>query len=225
MTFDEDAFVWTRQLEEEEQQEENKMGFKARQKGNGDYQPIPVGVHRGVASLMVDLGMQGGGKFDPAFKVAIGFQLVDVLNDKGEPREITQTYTNSMNKKANLRKLIETWFGKQFPTEESAENFDLQQLLGRPALVNVVHTERSGKTYANISAVMSLPAGTEKPELKGGTLFYSDTLDQSERSAAFAKLPEWLRKKVDEQLVPDKKVAAAAGVDVEAVTADEDIPF
>lgn len=196
------------------------MSFKAKQQSAGDFKPVEVGVHRAVCSTLVDLGMQGGGQYAPAYKIALGFQLPDQLNDKGEPMTITQTFTASMHKKANLRKLIETWFGKAFPTEDVAKEFDLQALLGRVALINVVHVERQGKVYANISAVMGLTAGMEKPVLAGQPLFYSEDLPQADRSRAYAALPEWLRKKVDEQLRPGTPQGAST-TDV----ADDDIPF
>lgn len=220
-----DGAAWHQQqlLEGQLQQEEenkNNMSFKARQQSNGDFKPIDVGVHRAVSYLMIDLGLQGGGKFEPAYKLALGFQLPDNLSDKGDPLTIVQTYTCSMNKKANLRKLIESWFGKAFPTEEAANEFDLKNLLGRPAFVNVTHTERGGKVYANISTITSIPASVEKPVLRGEPIFYSESMDPAERSKAYARLPEWLRKKVDDQLRPPT-AAAEAGSTVE----DDDIPF
>jgi hypothetical protein len=220
---DDDGAVWHQQqlLDEQlqlEEERENKMSFKARQISNGDFKPIDVGVHRAVSYLMIDLGLQGGGKFEPAYKLALGFQLPDNLSDKGDPLTIVQTYTCSMNKKANLRKLIESWFGKAFPTEEAANEFDLQNLLGRPAFVNVTHTERGGRVYANISTVTGIPASVEKPALKGEAIFYSESMDPPERSKAYAQIPEWLRKKVDEQLRPGTEKAAAPDT-------DDDVPF
>lgn len=195
--------------------------MKARQQNTGDFKPVEVGVHRAVAYLLVDLGLQGGGQYEPAYKLALGFQLPDQLNDKGEPMTIVQTYTSSMNKKANLRKLIESWFGKSFPSEEAANEFDLKNLLGRAAFVNVVHAERGGKIYANISTVTGLPASVEKPALKGEPIYFDSDMDPSERSRAYGRLPEWLRKKLDDQLQPKAAAAAATKTDV----ADDDIPF
>jgi hypothetical protein len=202
-----------------------KMGFRLKQQSNGNFKVIPQGAHPGVMSMFVDLGLQPGGNYEPAYKMIMGFQLTgpDVTTDKGEPMVITAKYTQSMHKKSNLRPLIENWFGKSFPSEEAARDFDPTVLLGRAGLVNVKHKERNGKTYPEIASIGSLPAGLPKPELKGEVLYYSDDLPLDARNAAYARLPEWIKKLVDNQLrvKPEGEKAAAEA----AVEGDDDIPF
>lgn len=206
--------------------------MKPRQQAGGDFKPVPVGAHIGVCTGLVDVGLQGGGQFEPAYKVVISWSLPGQLTDAGKPMTISQTYTNSMNKKANLRKLIESWFGKPLPTEEAANNFELKALLGRTCLVNVVHKESGGKTYANVNGVMPIPAGIPKPEAPKDFLYYSPTdegLSAEEISRAYAALPEWLRKKVDSQLPPNRAEGMAAEVAEQAAAQgsdqEENIPF
>ena len=207
--------------------------MRPRQQASGDFKPVPVGAHIAVCTGLVDIGYQGGGQFEPAFKVVISWQLPNQLSDSGKPLTISQTYTNSMNKKANLRKLIESWFGKALPSEEAANNFELKALLGRACMVNVVHKESNGKTFANVNTVMPIPAGIPKPEAPKDFLYYSPTDDgasEEEISRAYAALPEWLRKKVDAQLPPNQAEGVAAEVGAEAAAAanqpeDGDIPF
>ena len=70
---------------------------------------------------------------------------------------IGRTFTASMSEKANLRKLIESWFGKKFPNDEAAADFDCTKLLGYKCLLNVTHTEKGQKTYANVANATPIP--------------------------------------------------------------------
>ena len=202
--------------------------MKPRQIAGGDFKPVPVGAHVAVCSGLTDIGLQGGGQFDPAYKVVVTWQLPNQVTDKGNPMSISQTYTNSMNKKANLRKVIEAWFGKAFPTEELAANFDLKALLGKSCMINVVHKESQGKTFANVNGVMPLPAGLPKPAVPSELSYYSPTdegVSEDSISRAYAALPEWLRKKVDAQLPPPSTVDEEVEQEAAASAVDADIPF
>ena len=59
---------------------------------------------------------------------------------KGEmkPRAISETYTNSLGEKANLRKMLENWRGRAF-TQEEMDGFDLRNVLGKACMISVVH--------------------------------------------------------------------------------------
>ena len=46
-----------------------------------------------------------------------------------KPRAISETYTNSLGEKANLRKMLENWRGRAF-TQEEMDGFDLRNVLG-----------------------------------------------------------------------------------------------
>lgn len=197
------------------------MGFKAPPSG-GDYKPLAAGVYAGVCALLVDVGVQkqNNPKFKDTNKIVLGFELPDAPErDDGKPTMIYKTLTLSMNKKGNLRKLIESWFGKQFPSDEAANDFDLDKLLGKAALVNVTNDERGGKVYANIGGLTPLMAGMAAPKAKGATLFYSDKAP--EMSGSLGDAPEWIQKLHAEQIRPETPVAAA----LEGADGGDDIPF
>lgn len=198
--------------------------MKARQQSEGSFTPLPIGVHTSVLLALVDLGMQPGGQYAPAYKTAFIWQTPDQTAESGEPMTITKVFTSSMHKKSNLRKTIESWFGKAFPSEEAAKDFKLETLLGRPCLLNVTHDQKGDKTYANVASVIPLPASMPKPTLKGETFFYDEELPPAERSAAYQRVPEWLRKKIDEQLRP-QKASSDAGTGNREAGSDDDIPF
>lgn len=184
---------------------------------------VAPGVHPVVCTSIVDLGLQA--PFNPAhktvYKVAISFQFPTEIKENGEPHVLSLILTNSMHAKANLRKTIEGWFGKAFPSDDAAENFDLRGILGKAGYANVTHADRGEKTYANISSLIPLPKGMPAPEFTGELFYYSEEpgeMTPTERSNAYAALPEWLRNKVDNQV----RAEEPAGNDDRY---DDEVPF
>ena len=64
------------------------------------------------------------------------------------PLTVSRTFTVSLHEKANLRKFLSAWRGRDFTTEE-AKAFDVSKLLGAYCMVNVTESETNGKTYSN----------------------------------------------------------------------------
>lgn len=195
--------------------------------GNGDFKPTPAGNHVGICSMVVDLGKQRdqsqmyGEKIK--HKVYISWELPHETitwtdregNEKSGPMRIGKTYTLSLHENANLRHDLESWRGRPF-TEEERKGFDISKLAGAPAMVNVTHEEKNGKTYANVTAVTPLPKGMEKPTLNDNFLIY----DEDENRFNYEQLPEWLQKKVDAQIKDEARQPAMADDDL-----NDDIPF
>lgn len=145
------------------------MSLTSKEKG-GSFTPAPAGTHRARCCHVIDIGTQNGswqGKPIQREEVIIRWELCDepVETDEGvRPMIISQRYTNSLNPKANLRHVLESWRGKPFNADE-LKGFDLRKILGTACLLNVVHkpSKDGTKTYANVSAVTPLPKGMEKP--------------------------------------------------------------
>lgn len=207
------------------------MKFPA--KATSDFAIVPAGNHIAICNAVVDLGMQpGSGMYpEPKRQVYIRFELpterVKYTKDGAEiegPMSVGRSLTASMSEKANLRKLIESWFGKKFPSDDAAADFDMANLLGRRCLLNVTHTEKGGKTYANIANATPIPKGMVADQQQHNkSLFYS--LDDPD-AQVFKQLPEWLQKKIHERLndepekEPETAVAGGGYNDL-----DDDIPF
>lgn len=196
---------------------------------NGSFEPVPSGSHIGVLTTLADIGIQPqlNTQYRPVPKLILTWSLPAVLTNSGKPMSISQTFTNSLHKKSSLRSLIENWFGKVLP-DDKVKTFDLKLLLGRPCMVNITHTEKGDRTYANVRGVMPMPAGVPKPAVPNDmTYFWPNDTDESPDSIsrAYSALPEWIRKKIDQQLQPEKPEGVAAEVIAEAATAEEDIPF
>lgn len=210
------------------------MKFPA--KANANFEAVPAGNHIAICNAIIDLGMQpGSGMYpDPKPQVYLRFELpterIKYTKDGKElegPMSIGRTLTASMSEKANLRKLIESWFGKRFPTDDAAADFDLQNLLGRKCLLNVTHTEKGGKVYANITNATPIPKGmTADYAQHNPSLYFS--LDDPD-TQTFQALPEWLRTKIEERIVQQPKKHTEDAYSEYASTADgdfdDDIPF
>ena len=83
------------------------------------------------------------------------FKLVfEVDQDKEEGGRFcvwSHNFTPSLNEKANFRKFLRAWFGRDLMESEMAE-FDTETLIGKPAQLVVVHEHKDGQVYANIAA-------------------------------------------------------------------------
>lgn len=194
--------------------------------GGGDFSPTPQGTHLAICNMVVDLGKQPieyQGQQSTKHQVYLRWELPHERMDwkdkdgteRNGPRVIGKTYTLSLSEKANLRKDLEAWRGRAFTAEE-LKGFDISKLLGVPCMVTVVHSEKGGKTYANVSGVTGVPKGMAKPDgCECGILIYDDdNLDQ------YDALPEWLQKKVDAQVKSQPKSPVLADGEL-----DDDIPF
>jgi hypothetical protein len=205
------------------------MKFPA--KASKDFATVPAGNHVAICNAVVDLGLQpGSGMYpDPKHQVYLRFELPTervTYEKNGEhkegPMSIGRSLTASMSEKANLRKLIESWFGKRFVSDEAAADFDLKLLLGRKCLLNVTHTEKGDKVYANIANAAPIPKGmtADYPQHNSSLYFSLDEPDQ----AVFDALPEWLQKKISERI--ETEVAPPAnGIHKPPPEFDDDIPF
>jgi len=80
---------------------------------------------------------------------------VDEKREDGKPFCVwSRPYTPSLNEKANLRKDLKKWMGRDLNAQELQE-FDTETLLGKPAFLIVTHTEgNNGETYSNIDAIL-----------------------------------------------------------------------
>lgn len=204
------------------------MKFPA--KASKDFATVPAGNHVAICNAVIDLGLQpGSGMYpEPKRQVYLRFELpterVKYERDGKEvegPMSIGRTLTASMSQKANLRKLIESWFAKAFPTDDAAADFDLENLLGRKCLLNVTHTEKGEKVYANVSNATPIPKGMPVDYAQHNqSLFYS--LDEPDEKV-YQALPEWLRKKIDGRL--EEEVVETSPRENAREEFGDDIPF
>jgi len=144
------------------------MGLTAKPPSSESLPPIPPGTYQGVCYMVIDEGTQPN-KFGGTDKqmVRIGYELPEIRMDSGQPRGCWVEYTNSMHEDSNLRKLLESWSGRELTYAETNEGaFDMKKLLGVNALIQILQrtSKRTGKPYSYINNVQRLPKGMEKLE-------------------------------------------------------------
>lgn len=130
-------------------------------------------------------------------KIMITHELCNLPMEDGSPFAISGWYTLSMHKKANLRKMLESWFGKKINDKE-ASSFDLLTILNKPAFINIVHvpSKTSDAIYANIGAIMPLPEGITIPKAQNKIYSFVFDNDKSFDKDNFNKLSEKLRERI-----------------------------
>lgn len=193
------------------------------------FPPLEAGTYLARAYGLIDLGMQHSDTYDKdQHKILIMWELPTetVETENGtDTRVLSKQYTCSLSENANLRKDLEAWRGRKF-TEEELRGFDLRKILGVPCQLSVVPTERNGKTYTNIGAVVGLPRGTTIPDQVHGKLIFD--LDEEGAYQAMEILPEWIQQRIKEsetfKALVRNAMPEVTPDDFEDLTSD-DIPF
>lgn len=204
------------------------MGIIASDKGGTDFKPVPAGTHVGICVMVIDQGIQPGGKFKPTRKVYLRWELPNERtewkdrdgNVHSGPMIIGKQYTLSLSEKANLRADLESWRGRSF-TEQELKGFDVINVLGKACMIGVTHNTVGTKTYANVSAVMGLPKGTTVPAAHNKPVSYSP---DEHNQAVYDALPDWLKESISNRKRDD--VAPTVGNSGQSnEDFDDDIPF
>jgi len=196
-----------------------------------------AGATVGVLYSLVDLGHQETNfdnqkKWTP--KVRLTFELPDqtdefevVENGKttkvSKPMVVSIEQTRSLGEKASLRKLLEQWRGQTFTSKE-LQAFSLKNLLGKPAMLTLIHkTSQQGRQYCAIAGASKLPKGMKAPATTTNDQLYYE-IEQGE-AGQFNDMPDWLQEKIR----ASKEFATAAGkstaIKVEVDADGNTLPF
>ena len=213
------------------------MGFIAKDTGgDGNFKRIPPGVYVGRCYSLIDLGTQTEtGKFGvtSAHKIRIQWELfgdddegnpltIDV-DGKEMPLTISKKYTVSLHEKANLRKELAAWRGKDF-TEDEAKAFDISKLVGHYCMINIVHSDTNGKIYANVAGISPLPSAlkNQKPApVHDNFMFDLDDPDMELFATFYDKLQETIKASPEWAASRGREMATPGGFP----EADDPIPF
>jgi len=178
-----------------------------------------AGATVGVLYSIVDMGhlktnFDNKEKWTP--KVRFTFELPDqtdeyevVENGKTtkvqKPMVVSIEQTRSLGEKASLRKLLEQWRGQTFTSKE-LQAFSLKNLLGKPAMLTLIHkTSQQGRQYCAIAGASKLPKGMKAPASTiNDTIYYE--IEEGE-GGQFPDMPDWLQEKIR----ASKEFATAAG--------------
>jgi hypothetical protein len=147
------------------------MPIIAKAGGESNFEPAPAGTWAAVCVDVIDLGQQPveyKGQEKLQHKVRIAWQLTEDagLTEDHQPMLAMRRYTLSLDERAALRKDLETWRGRKFTAQE-LNGWDIEAVIGVPCLLSISHTQRDGKTFANVDAVLRLPNGMPAPAPTG----------------------------------------------------------
>lgn len=163
------------------QQQSQEQQMKWQESGGKEFAQAPEGTTIARCIKVIDIGTQKDeyeGKINIRRQCIITWELPNVLmpdgDHAGEPFVISKFYTASLSEKANLRKDLQLWRGKAF-TPDELKGFDSKNILGKPCMLNVTHTEK-GK--ARVGAVMACPKGVEIPAQINKTVYLSLERDE-----------------------------------------------
>jgi hypothetical protein len=167
-----------------------------------------AGATVGILYSLVDLGHQktnwdGQEKWTP--KVRLSFELPDQTDEFeveengkrtkiSKPMIVSIEQTRSLGEKASLRKLLEQWRGQTFTASE-LKAFSLKNLLGKPAMLTLIHkTSQQGRQYCAIAGASKLPKGLKAPDTTANDQIYYE-IEQKD-GGQFNDMPEWLQEKI-----------------------------
>jgi hypothetical protein len=199
------------------------MAFTAKEKS--DYKPILEGTHRAVSSALVDIGLQDAfGAVKPQLMIRFEFPDLRVKRaDNGvqtdEPMVKWQFYTNSLNKKANLRRDLDGWRGRGF-TKEELEGFDVRTVIGHACQISIIHDNSGDRVRDKINTISKLMGDGTKPLPELEVIRYSREEDETSQ---WDLLPEWIQEKIDQQVVDDIAIPPATAEVIPFE--DDDVPF
>lgn len=171
------------------------MGLRMKNSGGGDFQRPPAGTTLGICYGVIDIGLQQTtyqGLVNVKPQVILLFELPTELMDDGRPFGVSKVYTASMHEKAILRKDIQAWRGKAMSDDE-ADDFNLANVLGKGALLNITETSKGEKVYTNIAGISPVMKGMTVPQPHNTLVVYD--MDDPD-PAVLEKLPEWIKKKI-----------------------------
>jgi len=125
------------------------------------FNPAPEGLHQAVCVDVIDKGMRPT-QWGEKHKCQIRWQIAELDPDTGKRFLVIQTYTVSLNEKANLRQILESWRGKKF-TEDELKSFDVETVVGSNCQLNLIHAAKDGgRIYANVKAIVPIGKKAER---------------------------------------------------------------
>ena len=185
---------------------------------------IPEDTYAGVCVGVVDLGTHANSFGGSNRKVHLSWEIPSLAeeNEEGEmtSRFIGRKLTCSLHERSNLRALLIGWRGRDF-TPEELEAFDSANVLGAPALLQVIHrTFHSGEgKYHFVNSVTKYLK--EMPAIQSTSRRLDFSFDDFDEDS-FNLLPEHLQNLIRESA---EWAALEAEGKAPVIVPDSEIPF
>ena len=157
----------------------------------------PAGTHLATAYRVIDLGTQTtrfNGDEKQTHQIMVTWELPEETMEDGRPFSVTRRYTWSMSEKASLRHDLESWRGVPFTEKDFGEGgFNIKNILGKSCLINIVRTDKDGKSYANVKSISKLMKGQKGPEQTSNEQVYLWINPKLWDAQAFNKLSDYMK--------------------------------
>lgn len=180
------------------------MSLRTKKKSGPSAPPMDAGTYPAVCVGVVDLGEQYN-TFDKKYteKILLTWEIPSQrvqVDGEDKPRWLSREFTNSLNEKSALHKLLVSWRGRPFNEAELSQDaggftqFSVLDMLGEGCLLQVILEEKEDGTKRNkITSVIGLPAGMEAPKPENPlTVFDMDSWDDE----VFSSLLGWVQERI-----------------------------
>ncbi len=204
--------------------------MKLTDSGGGDFEQPPTGSHIARCIKMIDIGTQKSefqGRANIKRQIILAWELpLELMSPEhgGKPFVVSKFYTASLNEKANLRKDLANWRGRDFSDQELL-GFDSKNLLDKGCMLSIIHND---KNRARVAGVMAMPKGTVLPPATHPLVYFSLEPDEFD-VAVFDSLPDGFKRMIDVSPEYQQRVRPGyvAGQPDRSPIADfeDDIPF
>lgn len=179
------------------------MSLKVKRKPANNIPPVDGGTYMSVCVGVIDLGeqyeqydKQKHGKYvsECMFIFEIPSERVQV-DGEDKPRWLSsKRLVHSLHERSALYQMLTSWRGKplsELELDPMGEGFDLEQMLGQPAMLTVTVTEKDdGSKYNKIETVTGFPKGIGAPRAESELLLFDADEPDME---VLGKLPEWIQ--------------------------------
>ncbi len=132
-------------------------------KKDTNFENPKAGLHQATCSIIADIGWQTtnfNGHEDYGHQIIIIWEL-KTETSRGQRFQISKFYTLSLGDKANLRKDLEAWLGRNLTEQEIKEGFDVEKLKGSNCHLNLKLEGRNGIIRSVIAGISPLMEGLE----------------------------------------------------------------
>lgn len=143
----------------------------------GDFELCPAGPQVLVCCDVIDHGVIPVRSFDgkgmkDTHKISIRWMSENKMKD-GRAYIVQKRYTLSSHKKSTLRRDLDAWRGRPL-TDQQADEFELETLIGVNALGNIAHIKKPRGTFAEVVTLMPPMRGMAKITVDAGYVRVKD---------------------------------------------------
>jgi hypothetical protein len=170
--------------------------------GTDDIAPLAGGTYVAVCVGIIDIGTQvsewnGERKERNQILIMFDFPYERIeINGEDLPRCMSIRVTKTLDSKGNFRKYCSSWRGRDFTADELLD-FDLQKIIGAPAMITVTENVKDGKTMSYISGIGKLIKG-QTPPTPTRKLYFNMQVPES--YGVIEKIPNWMVETINKSL-------------------------